>query len=149
MQSSFIAPFICGIVAAMSTFIIQLLQKISEFLLSVEQTFNMGGFVQGSTIKFGEMMGLIRIEEVIPPTVFQLVVGIYMIELIVMLAYFLNGIKSGFDKTTRNVLIGKSMITALIFYTIIVYVGLFISATLLPSLGSLGAGITEGGMFGT
>jgi hypothetical protein len=143
VQTNFIAPFICGIVAAMATFIIQLLQKISVFLKTVEDSFNMGGgFVGAGTMKFGDMMNLVKIEEVMPPTIFQLIVGIYMIELVLMLAYFLNGIRWGFDKTTRNVLIGKSLITALIFYTVIVYVGLLMSSMLLPTLGSLGGGVT-------
>jgi hypothetical protein len=140
LQSSFIAPFICGIVAGMATFIIQMLQKISDFLSSIEESFNMGGtFVHGGTMKFGEMMGMIRIERVIPATVFQLVVGIYMIEIVMILAYFQNGIKNGFDKTTRNVLIGKALITALIIYSVVFILGLFISVSFMPALGSLGS----------
>src|SRR3989344_5287050 len=147
LQSNFIAPFIAGIVAAMATFIIQLLQRIADFLATIESAFNLGGsFVEGGTLQFGELLGLIRIEEVIPATIFQVVVGIYMIETVVVLAYFLNGIRNGFDRTTRNLYIGKSSMIGLVFYSIVMVVGLSISGSLFPTIGGSDAGL--GGIFG-
>jgi len=147
LQSNFIAPFIAGIVAAMATFIIQLLQRIADFLATIESAFNLGGsFVEGGTLQFGELLGLIRIEEVIPATIFQVVVGIYMIETVVVLAYFLNGIRNGFDRTTRNLYIGKSLMIGLVFYSIVMVVGLSISGSLFPTIGGSDAGL--GGIFG-
>jgi len=138
LQAVFIGPFICAIVATMSTFIVELLQKISSFLASIEETFNMGGtFIHGGTMKFSESLGLIRIEKVMPPTVFQLIVGIYMIEVVVMLSYFLNGIRNGFDETTRNVLIGKTLATSIILYSILLIISLFLTRTLFPMFGGV------------
>lgn len=150
MQASFIAPFICGIVGGMATFIIQLLQKVSTFLSGIEQNFNMGGtFVQQGTLQFGKLMGMIDIEKVIPAPVFQLVVGIYMIEIVIILAYFLNGIRNGFDKTMRNLLIGKSLVIALIFYSIVLIVGILVTSQMLAGqmlsgLGGGGGGLPSG-----
>jgi hypothetical protein len=144
LQSNFIAPFIAGIVGAMATFIIQLLQKMAEFLAGIEQQFNFGGgFIQGGTLKIADVLSFTNIDQVIPATVFQLVVGIYMIETVAILAYFLNGIKNGFDRTTRNLLIGKSLAIGLVVYSIVLVIGLFVSASMLPALGSLGG---EGGL---
>ena len=146
LQSNFIAPFIAGIVGAMATFIIQLLQKMSEFMASIEQQFNLG-FMQGGTMKVADVLSFANVEQVLPATIFQLVVGIYMIETVVILAYFLNGIRNGFDRTTRNLLIGKSLIAGLIVYSIVLVIGLFVSASILPSLTSTmgGGGITNVG----
>lgn len=136
LQAVFIAPFICAIVATMATFIVELLQKVSEFIASIEESFNMGGtFVHGGTVKIGDTLGLINIEQVMPPTLFQLIVGIYMVEVVVILAYFLNGIKNGFDITTRNVTIGKSLISALILYSILLIVSLFLAKSMFPAIG--------------
>ena len=141
MQAGMIAPFICGIVASMATFIIQLLQKIADFLKVVEENFNMGGsFIHGATTNFGDMMGMVKIDQVIPATLFQLVVGIYMIQIVMILAYFQNGIRFGFDKTTRNVLIGKTLIKALIIYSVVLLIGLFITTTFMPAIGTLAGG---------
>ena len=60
-----------------------------------------------------------------------------------ILAYFLNGIRNGFDKTTRNLLIGKSLLYGLIIYSIVLVIGLYVSASMLPALGSLGGGMTS------
>jgi len=139
LQSNFIAPFIAGIVAAMATFIIQLLQRIADFLATIESTFNLSGtFVQGGTLQFGNLLGMIKIEEVIPATIFQVVVGLYMVETVVVLAYFLNGIRNGFDRTTRNLYIGKSLMMGLIFYSIVMIVGLSVSGSLFPAIGQSG-----------
>ncbi|MBL7170217.1 MAG: hypothetical protein ISS48_04315 [Candidatus Aenigmarchaeota archaeon] len=133
LQAVFIAPFICAIVASMATFIVELLQKISEFLMSIEETFNMGGtFVHQGTTGLSNTLGMINLEQVMPPTVFQLIVGIYMVEIVVILAYFLNGIKNGFDVTTRNVLIGKTLISALILYSVLLIISVFMARTLFP-----------------
>ncbi|MFH0711014.1 MAG: type II secretion system F family protein [Candidatus Aenigmatarchaeota archaeon] len=131
LQSSFIAPFITGIVAGMATFMIRLLGKLSEFMAGIESTFNLSGnSLSSGAMKFGEIMGMIKIEEVIPSTIFQLVVGIYMLEIVVILSYFLNGIRNGFDMTTRNVLIGKGVMMALIFYSIVLVIGIVASGSI-------------------
>jgi len=140
IQGYFIAPFICGVVGSMATFIIQLLQMISNMLKSISQLFNISGGV-GSADRMGEILGLIQIEKVIPATVFQLVVGIYMIEVVIILAYFLNGVKNGFDKTTKNLIIGKMLVSGLILYSIVLIVGVIISSSM---LGTIGSSITGG-----
>jgi hypothetical protein len=147
LQSNFIAPFIAGIVGAMATFIIQLLQKMSEFLAGIESQYNIGGsLIQGGTSSLSNTLGgFSNIEQVIPATIFQLVVGIYMIETVTILAYFLNGIRNGFDRTTRNLLIGKSLLVGLIIYSIVLVIGLYISASLLPNIGALGGGMLGSG----
>ena len=69
-----------------------------------------------------------------------------MIETVVVLAYFLNGIRNGFDRTTRNLYIGKSLMIGLVFYSIVMVVGLSISGSLFPTIGGSDAGL--GGIFG-
>ena len=136
LQAVFIAPFICAIVASIGTFIVELLQKVAEYLASIEESFNMGGtFIHGGTVKFGETLSLINIEQVMPPTLFQLVIGIYMIEIVVILSYFLNGIMNGFDKTTRNVLIGRTLFTSLLLYSILLIISLYLTKGLFPMFG--------------
>lgn len=133
MQAVFIGPFICAIVASMATFIIELLQKIANFLKGIEENFNMtGSFVHQGTVKIGDTLGMVNIEQVMPPTIFQMIVGIYMIEIVVILSYFLNGILNGFDETTRNVYIGKNLISALILYSALLILSLFIGQNLFP-----------------
>jgi len=142
MQGYFIAPFICGVVGGMATFIIQLLQMITNMLKSISQLFNISGGVTGSE-RMSEILGLIEIEKVIPATVFQLVVGIYMIEVVIILAYFLNGIKNGFDKTMRNLIIGKMLLYGLVIYSVVLIAGVIVSSSMIGAIGG-----TIGGTIG-
>jgi len=144
LQSNFIAPFIAGIVGAMATFIIQILQKMSDFLAHISAVSSFGGgFIQGGAQSFTDILKFANVEQVIPATAFQLVVGIYMIETVAILAYFLNGIRNGFDKTTRNLLIGKSLVIGLIVYSLVLIVGISVSGNLIGGLSStLGTGGT-------
>lgn len=137
MQASFIAPFICGVVAAMATDIIVLLQEIVKMINRVEEQF-MAGLFATQTKSLSEMLNFVKIEKVMPLTLFQLIVGIYMIEIVIIICYFLNGIANGFDSTTRNVLIGKSLIIALIIYCFVLLVGIFVTKGLV--LGLSGGG---------
>ncbi len=138
LQAQFIAPFICAIVATMATFIIELLQMIAEFLVSIEETFNMGGtFIHSGTTQFSQSLSMVNLEKVMPPTIFQLIIGIYMIEIVVILSYFLNGIRNGFDETTRNVMIGKTLVTSLILYSVILLISLFLTKSMTPVFGGL------------
>lgn len=142
LQSNFIAPFIAGIVGAMATFIIQILQKMSDFLAHISSISSFGGgFISGGAQSFGDILKFANVDQVIPATVFQLVVGIYMLETVAILAYFLNGIRNGFDKTTRNLLIGKALFIGLIVYSMVLIVGVSISGNLIGGLSStLGTG---------
>ncbi|MEM5829110.1 MAG: hypothetical protein QW480_02605 [Candidatus Aenigmatarchaeota archaeon] len=126
MQASFIAPFICGVVAAMATDIIVLLQEIVKMINRVEEQF-MAGLFSSQTKSLSDMLNFVKIEKVMPLTLFQLIVGIYMIEIVIIICYFLNGISNGFDSTTRNVLIGKSLIIALIIYSFVLIIGILIT----------------------
>jgi len=138
IQGYFIAPFICGVVGGMATFIIQLLQVITNMLKSISQLLPFGGQSGGDSLE--KIMGMIEMDKIIPATVFQLVVGIYMIEVVIILAYFLNGIKNGFDKTTRNLIIGKMLVYGMIIYSVVLVVGVVISSSMIGTIGgSMGA----------
>jgi len=134
LQASFIAPFICGIVGAMATDIIVLLQEIVKMIAKVEQQF-LGGFFVDQTKSLSQMFSFIQIERIIPLTIFQLIVGIYMIEIVIIICYFLNGIKNGFDITTRNVLIGKSLLFALVMYSMVLLIGILATKGLIAGIG--------------
>jgi len=134
LQASFIAPFICGVVGAMATDIIVMIQEIVKMITKVEQQF-LGGFFVDQTKSLSQMFSFIQMEKIIPLTVFQLIVGIYMIEIVIIICYFMNGIKNGFDVTTRNVLIGKSLIFALIIYSLVLILGILLTKGLVSGIG--------------
>jgi hypothetical protein len=47
----------------------------------------------------------------------------------------LNGIKNGFDTTSRDVLIGKSLLFALVMYSAVLIIGILATKGLVLGLG--------------
>ncbi|MBI2674916.1 MAG: hypothetical protein HYX24_00535 [Candidatus Aenigmarchaeota archaeon] len=134
LQVSFIAPFVTGIVSATAVLLVQLLRTIIDAIDRITKYLG-EGTANPSDPGLGEtMLGNIRLESLIPPSVFQLVIGIYMIEVIILLSFFLNGLQNGFDKNTRNYMMGKYLLMGTLFYSIIVLVGIFMFADVICSV---------------
>lgn len=133
MQATLIGPFICGIVSSTSVLLIQLLYAIGVILDRINSVMNLPGGSEGGGLLSSSILK-IDIGHIMPPTVFQLVVGTYMIEFTVLLGFFLNGLQNGFDKTTRNYIIGKSLMTAVILYTIVMIIAIIMFAPLIYSI---------------
>lgn len=130
LQVGFIAPFICAIVSGTAVILIQLLHVIARAIERVNELLNWG---QGVKLISDSLLG-IEIKDIIPPTVFQLIIGTYMIEVVILLGLFLNGLENGFDKVTRNYLLGKYLFIATILYSIVLLVSILIFAPLINKI---------------
>lgn len=117
-QTTFIAPLISGIVASIGVLVVQLLQAISFTLSEVEKNFGFGTDVGASS---SSMMELIKLQEVMPPTLMELIVGLYLIECVVIMCIFLVGVQKGFDEVSRDYYISRNLIIAVIFYSIVFF----------------------------
>jgi len=136
IQASFIAPFITAVIASVATLIVQFLQNISLALERIENSLNIGNTVIGSATQgMGSALSLIKIEEVLPPTVLQLIVGIYLVEIVIIISIMLNGINKGFDEVSRDNLIFKNLLIATIFYTIIIFLTILFFQPLVAQVG--------------
>jgi len=117
MQGKLIAPFMAAIVASSAVIIIQLLNGVAYILKSFQQL--QGSVIIGET--FTDIFDLLKIQEVIPPTLMQLIVGIYFIESILIICYFYVGIARGFNKVHREYLTYKWMLSGIILFSIIFF----------------------------
>ncbi len=120
MQASFIAPLISAVCVAMAALIVQILQRIAEKMEEIEQSIGTGTTGGGMS----ETLDMVNMRNVMPPTMLLLIVGVYLIELIVLLSYFANGIEHGFDQINRDMLTVKSMITGIGLFSGIVLIAL-------------------------
>ncbi len=116
-QTTFIAPLMGGISAATGVLIVQLLQSIAFALSKVEKMYSSGS---GSTVFQG--LDLIKLEEVMPPTILELTIGIYLIEVVVIMCIFIVGIDRGFDEVCRDYTISRNLTIALIFFSVIMII---------------------------
>ena len=119
MQGSFIGPIIAGIVASSAVVIVQMLQAVARAIQSVEQMYSTGSNAGGSMV---ETLELIDFKSVMPPTVMELIAGIYLIEIIIIVAIFVTGIERGFNKVPRDRMIYKSLMMGVILFTVVFFV---------------------------
>ncbi|MFC1697510.1 type II secretion system F family protein [Nanoarchaeota archaeon] len=104
-QIKFMAPLIAGIVVGITSMI----TTIITHLRSVEAT-------EGAE-SAGQFVGLMGMG--VPSYYFQLIVGIYIFQLIFILTVIVNGIESGSDKLQERYLLGQNLIRGTIMYIII------------------------------
>ena len=118
MQITFITPIIGGLIASVSILIIQLLQSISLAMMRIEKMFNLGTNI-GSTAY--STFSLIKLEEVMPPTIIETIIGIYLIEAIIIMTFFLVGIERGFDEVSMDYFIARNLFKGVLFFSAIFF----------------------------
>jgi len=71
---------------------------------------------EGAGPGMGDGTILQNLDSAIPPELLQLVVGLYLIQLLYILGTFYMKITRGEDETYKNMFIGKIMISGMFFY---------------------------------
>ena len=109
-QISFLTPMIAGIVVGLSTMIVTILGRLSALLLessTSQQDISLGGMEA--------LTGLFEIPNIIPSYFLQLVVGIYVVEIVIILTFLANNIESG-NKISGQYKAGKNLYASAILY---------------------------------
>ncbi len=108
-QIKFLTPAIAGIVIGITSMISTILTKLSAQLNTFASGQQAGGF-EG-------MMGIFGIG--IPTFYFQIVVGVYIVQIAYILTLLANGIENGADKLGERYLLGKNLIKSTLLYCFI------------------------------
>jgi hypothetical protein len=117
MQAQILLPLICAIMSVITYMIIQMMNFLSGTLKGLSATGALTGYT-GLLTLFGDVQ--------ISPAMFQLAVGIYSIETIIILSWFMNGIIRGTDKVSLHDSIGKNLLVGGILYLIVSVISLMI-----------------------
>jgi len=133
MQAKFLTPFIAAIVGSLTAVIIRALYIMSQKLEEIMNTMMMGGGGSSS----GFFSDFVDFTNIVPPTVFQILVGIYMVETVILLSLLANGIENGFDKVSRDVTIARNMFMAITVYTIVTIIGSYALDSLITTGAAL------------
>ena len=124
-QISFLAPMIAGIVVGVGSMVTTVINKLNEQFSNVQ--FGEIGNAEGAGVgNVGALADILRIEHVVPSFHFQLIVGLYVVEVIIVLTILSNLIENGFDKLTRNYHISKNLLFGTSLYIIISLIGILI-----------------------
>ncbi len=109
-QAYAMVPLVSGLIVALSQVIIQVLVFLGKRLRDI-------GFQDVFGIDASKILGS---SSSITATMFQLIIGIYLIEVIIILAIFVTKINRGDDKINQWYSAGKMIIVALIIYFLVV-----------------------------
>lgn len=126
-QINFMTPVIAGIVVGITAMITLIMGKILEQITKVQS----GSGAQGAGAIpdiFG--MGM-------PAFYFQIIVGLYVVEIVIILTILTNGIENGADVLAERYALGTNLVRSTLLYciitTIITLIFSFIGSTILSS----------------
>jgi hypothetical protein len=111
-QAYFLTPLITGLIVSMATVMIDVLVKLGGFLDAIGTS---GGALPGMNISslFANM------DTVISPSLFQLIVGIYVMEVIIILGMFITKISHGDNKNLQWNTVGKMLLIGMFIYFLV------------------------------
>ncbi len=112
-QISFITPAIAGIVVGLTSMITTILGQLSA---SIKES----GTLEGAGTNYGALKNLFGMG--IPPYYFQIVIGLYVVEVLYILAVLASGIENGADPLGEKYFVGRSLIRSTLLYTAIAFI---------------------------
>jgi len=110
-QIKFLTPVIAGIVIGITSMVTTILGKLALQMKQLGATGAEGGI--GTALATG-FFG-----QGVPTYYFQIVVGIYVVQITYILTILANGIENGSDKLNERYELGKNLIRSTILYTIV------------------------------
>jgi hypothetical protein len=113
-QIKFLTPIIAGVVIGITSMITTILGSLSTHMESL-QGIGTDGAAGGM-----QAAGLLEMFNAgVPTYYFQVIVGLYVVQIVYILTVISNGIMNGEDKLNEKYQLGKNMVTSTILYTVI------------------------------
>ncbi|NOZ80587.1 MAG: hypothetical protein GXP63_02845 [DPANN group archaeon] len=122
-QITFLTPVIAGIVIGITSMVMTILGKLGEQIKTAQVGAAGGGAIAGGGL--GNLFG-----DGIPTYYFQIIVGLYVVQIVYILTILANGIENGSDKLNERFLIGRNMMRSPLTYAIIATVIMVIFNTI-------------------
>lgn len=115
-QISFLAPIISGVVVGITSMITFILGKLQQ------QSQTLGGDLQDAEA----LTRLLDLGSGVPTYFFQIVVGLYVVEIVFILTLMANSIENGEDKLGERFLLGRNLLRSTALYVGIALVVLLV-----------------------
>ncbi len=131
IQAMLLAPLSAGIVVSLTAVIIQILVSLGKSFESVSSQLGTSYGVAGD-IGGGFIFSIGNLNKIIPISAFQLVVGIYMVEIVTMLAVFLSSIANGEESFMKRLTIAKLLAISSVVYFCTFFVTYYMFTAIIP-----------------
>jgi hypothetical protein len=118
-QISFLTPAIAGIVIGITSMITTILGSLKDQMSVLSGSVETGSMA-GAGLSAGigsDFFGL-----GIPTFYFQIIVGIYVVQIIYIMTMIVNGIRNGADPLNEKYMLGKNLVTSTVLYVIISFI---------------------------
>ncbi|MCX6817250.1 MAG: hypothetical protein NTU57_00130 [Candidatus Aenigmarchaeota archaeon] len=112
-QAYMLTPMVTGLIVSMAQIIIKVLAILSSKLSSLSAGTDMPINISGGLMGGGDMSSTVS------PEIFQIIIGIYLIEIIIILAMFMTKISQGENKVYMWYTAGKMLIVAVVMYFLV------------------------------
>ena len=113
-QISFLTPAISGIVIGITSMITGIIGNLSDNMARLSTGLGTDGAGQVSSGFSTDFFGL-----GVPTFYFQIIVGIYVVQIIYIMTILVNGIRNGSDSLAERYMLGKNLMTSTVLYVII------------------------------
>lgn len=133
-QITFLTPVIAGIVVGIGSMIVTILSRLTS--LFVEQQIE-GGGASG----LAGLTGLFEVGSIIPSYYLQLIIGVYVIEITIVLTILMKMIEAGGDEIGKRAALSKNLYIAGILYFLIALIVTFVFTLLARSIDLVPAGV--------
>ncbi|MEM4181924.1 MAG: hypothetical protein QXX68_02095 [Candidatus Pacearchaeota archaeon] len=121
---TFLAPLLSGIIIGLSVMITSILLILKNFTSVVGgEAGNIGSFGEGG---LASIIKMFNVEEMIPPFWLQIIIGIYLIQIIFILTSTLVAISEGEDDLERTYQTAKNLQTGITLYFVIALISILI-----------------------
>ncbi|MBL7169395.1 MAG: hypothetical protein ISS48_00045 [Candidatus Aenigmarchaeota archaeon] len=134
IQALLLAPLASGIVVSLAAMMMHMLISLSGWAESFQQ--QLGTYGPVGAVGGGIFNSIFTIDKILPVAYFQLIVGIYMIEVVTMISVFLSLIEHGEERIQRKYDLGKMLLIAVGIYTVTVILLYLILSSLIPAMWS-------------
>ncbi len=132
-QVAFLTPMIAGIVIAVGSMITTVINKLGEEFAKATT------LAPESAVGINALPNIINIKDVIPGFYLQLVIGLYVIEIGIILTILASGIEKGIDRLSEKNLIGKNILISTLLYVIISTIGILVFSLLASGISNINA----------
>ncbi|MDD5086199.1 MAG: hypothetical protein PHV16_00435, partial [Candidatus Nanoarchaeia archaeon] len=113
-QVSFIAPAIAGVVVGITSMVTTILQKLGTQMETLAAESGDAAVGAGGMVSmFGDGM---------PTYYFQIIVGLYVVQIVYILTILANGVENGSDSLNERYLIGQNLIKSTILYIFVAFI---------------------------
>ena len=133
MQAILLAPLSSGIIVALSAMIMNMLVMLKGMVEGIYGQLTQYGPLG---VAGGGLFGsIINLDKIIPVHTFQLIVSIYMIEVVSMLSIFLSIIQNGDENLLKRLSLGKTLMLSFAIYAVVMILSYSVFSVLIPMAG--------------